>query len=185
MVSFMIEAGHPEETAGHFWALMGLLSIVAGPLWGLLSDRWSRGDVRIAAMAVVTIGMLLLDQSAPMFFAHFLLVSLLAEWRVDPVPGKRYGSGSPALHAHSQRLRHSLFRQRQAVGSSGTTGLAIRHHRLLPQRIQLCRHRPCRRGRPEPSDPALPSPIQPHRTVPAAIGCLASLRRHLISPTAT
>lgn len=76
MVSFMIEAGHPEETAGHFWALMGLLSIVAGPLWGLLSDRWGRGNALTAAMAVVTAGMLLplLNQSLPIFFLHFLLM---------------------------------------------------------------------------------------------------------------
>ncbi len=76
MVSFMVESGYSEATAGRLLAMMGMLSIVAGPLWGSLSDRLGRGNALTAAMAVVTIAMTLplVHQSLPMFFLHFLLM---------------------------------------------------------------------------------------------------------------
>lgn len=78
MVSFMIAEGHSETTAGGFMAMMGLLSIGAGPLWGWLSDNWGRGNALTTAMALVTLamGLPLLDQSLPTFFLHFLIMGL-------------------------------------------------------------------------------------------------------------
>ncbi|MFC4257829.1 MFS transporter [Marinobacter lacisalsi] len=78
MVSFMVEEGHSEATAGAFMALMGLLSIAAGPLWGWLSDHWGRGNSLSSAMALVTLamGLPLLDQSLLVFFLHFLIMGL-------------------------------------------------------------------------------------------------------------
>ena len=74
----MVEEGHSEATAGAFMALMGLLSIAAGPLWGWLSDHWGRGNSLSSAMALVTLamGLPLLDQSLLTFFLHFLIMGL-------------------------------------------------------------------------------------------------------------
>lgn len=76
MVSFMVESGYTEATAGTFMAMMGLLSVAAGPLWGLLSDRWGRGNALTAAMALVTLAMALplASQTLPAFFLHFLIM---------------------------------------------------------------------------------------------------------------
>ena len=78
MVSFMVSEGHSEATAGAFMAMMGLLSIAAGPLWGWLSDHWGRGNALTGALALVTLamGLPLLDQSLATFFLHFLVMGL-------------------------------------------------------------------------------------------------------------
>jgi MFS family permease len=78
MISFMVEEGHAESTAGAFMAMMGLMSIAAGPLWGWLSDHWGRGNALTASLALVTLamGLPLLDQSLFTFFLHFLVMGL-------------------------------------------------------------------------------------------------------------
>lgn len=80
MVSFMVESGHPESTAGHYLAMMGLLSLAAGPLWGWLSDRWGRGNALTASMALVALAMALplASQGQLTFFLHFLLMGVSA-----------------------------------------------------------------------------------------------------------
>ena len=76
MVSFMVESGHSESTAGAFLAMMGLISVIAGPIWGMVSDRVGRGNALTTATTVVAIGMALplMSQSLSVFFVHFLLL---------------------------------------------------------------------------------------------------------------
>lgn len=76
MVSFVIDSGFEEATAGWLMAMMGLLSMASGPVWGTLSDAWGRGNALTAAMALVTVSMALplLDQSLPVFFTHFFVM---------------------------------------------------------------------------------------------------------------
>ncbi len=76
MVSFMTESGIPAGTAGGLVAMMGMLSLAAGPTWGSLSDRMGRGSSLMLAMALVLIGMLLplLHQSLPVFAVHYAVM---------------------------------------------------------------------------------------------------------------
>ena len=76
MVSFVVEAGYSERTAGQLVAMMGLLSIAAGPAWGMLSDHWGRGNALTTAMVLVTVATILplLEQNLLMFFLHFLIM---------------------------------------------------------------------------------------------------------------
>lgn len=76
MVSYVVESGFDETTAGWLMAMSGLLSVASGPLWGSLSDNWGRGNALTMAMALVTAAMALplIDQSLPMFFAHFFFM---------------------------------------------------------------------------------------------------------------
>lgn len=78
MVSFMVESGHAESTAGRYVAMLGILSLAAGPLWGWLSDRWGRGNALTASMTLVTLAMALplMSQTLLTFFLHFLLMGL-------------------------------------------------------------------------------------------------------------
>lgn len=78
MVSFMVEAGHGQAMAGRFVAMMGLLSIAGGPLWGWLSDHWGRGNALALSLFLVVMAMLLplTGQTLPWFFLHFLLTGV-------------------------------------------------------------------------------------------------------------
>ncbi|WP_323750743.1 MFS transporter [Marinobacter sp.] len=78
MISFMIEEGHNEATAGAFMAMTGLLSIAAGPLWGWLSDQWGRSNALTTAMVLVTVAMALplANQSIISFFLYFLVMGV-------------------------------------------------------------------------------------------------------------
>lgn len=76
MVSFMVESGHNEAMAGRFMAMMGLLSIAGGPLWGWLSDHWGRGNALAACIFLVLIAIALpiTGQTLTHFFLHFLVI---------------------------------------------------------------------------------------------------------------
>ncbi|MHA7915437.1 MFS transporter [Alloalcanivorax xenomutans] len=76
MVSYVVESGFDETIAGWLMAMMGLLSVLSGPLWGSLSDSWGRGNTLSLAMSVVTVAMALplIDQSLPLFVAHFFFM---------------------------------------------------------------------------------------------------------------
>lgn len=76
MVSFMVESGHSEAIAGRYMAMMGLLSIAAGPLWGWMSDFWGRGNALAMCIFLVIVAMALplIEQTLPYFFFHFLVM---------------------------------------------------------------------------------------------------------------
>ena len=76
MISYMVETGHSASTAGSFMAMMGLMSIAAGPLWGWVSDFWGRGNALAMCifMVIVAMGLPLIDQSLLFFFFHFLVM---------------------------------------------------------------------------------------------------------------
>jgi len=76
MVSFMVESGFDAVIAGRLVALTGLMSIGAGPAWGLLSDHIGRGSALMLAMSLVTAGVALpvLTQALPAFVIHYLLM---------------------------------------------------------------------------------------------------------------
>jgi len=78
MVSFMVESGFTEALAGRYVAMMGLLSIFAGPLWGWVSDFWGRGNALAIALflVIVAVGLPLIGQTQSFFFCHYLLVGL-------------------------------------------------------------------------------------------------------------
>lgn len=75
IVGYAEASGIDRTVAGALFSMAGLLSVVSGPLWGLLSDRWSRGNVLLLSTALVGIGMTLplLAQTLPVFFTHFLI----------------------------------------------------------------------------------------------------------------
>ncbi|WOD09812.1 MFS transporter [Pseudomonas sp. NyZ704] len=76
MVSFMVESGHSASIAGRYMAMMGLMSIAAGPLWGWISDFWGRGNALATCIFLVIMAMTLplIEQSLPYFFFHFLVM---------------------------------------------------------------------------------------------------------------
>lgn len=76
MVSFAEHAGISNTTAGLLFSMYGLVSVAFGPIWGLLSDVWGRGNALLLSMVLVTLAMALplVSQTLPTFFFHFLLM---------------------------------------------------------------------------------------------------------------
>ncbi|MFT3804316.1 MAG: MFS transporter [Burkholderiaceae bacterium] len=78
MISFAEASGVASTTAGWLLSMSGLLSVISGPLWGLLSDRWGRGNTLLLTLSLLTAGMALpmFSQTLPAFFFHFVLFGL-------------------------------------------------------------------------------------------------------------
>lgn len=76
MFSYALESGIPAPTAGHLSALLGVLSIFAGPCWGLFSDRFGRPAsllISVALNAVATLLPVLLP-TVTGFTLHYLIL---------------------------------------------------------------------------------------------------------------
>ena len=78
MVSFMVETGYSEAVAGRYVAMMGLLSIVAGPLWGWVSDFSGRGNALAMSflLVIIAVALPLTGQTLVHFFVHFLVMGV-------------------------------------------------------------------------------------------------------------
>lgn len=76
MYSYALEAGLSPAEAGRLAAMMGLLSVGAGPLWGSLSDRIGRAKALTIAMSLCLLGtgIPLVWSTYGGFALHFLLL---------------------------------------------------------------------------------------------------------------
>lgn len=60
IVTFLVrEHGYSEAVAGYFWSAVGLLSLLSGPVFGTLSDRWGRRNGLIVVFCIQTAAYLL------------------------------------------------------------------------------------------------------------------------------
>ncbi|WP_334189623.1 MFS transporter [Noviherbaspirillum sp.] len=57
--SFALQAGLAASTAAQLAALMGILSLFAGPVWGMVSDRIGRPSSLLASVSLTLVGMLI------------------------------------------------------------------------------------------------------------------------------
>lgn len=80
------EHGMAQSSAGRFWAVVGLCSVFSGPLFGRLSDRFSRKAGLMAALAVQTAAYLLAGLGAGIV-PLYLSVGLfgLAAWSIPTI----------------------------------------------------------------------------------------------------
>lgn len=78
MFSFALASGVPALTAGKLASMMGLLSMVAGPSWGWVSDRIGRSNSLVLCMGLAFVGTLLpvLQPSLYAFAAHYFILGL-------------------------------------------------------------------------------------------------------------
>lgn len=78
MFSFALASGVPALTAGRLASMMGLLSMVAGPSWGWVSDRIGRSNSLVLCMGLAFVGTLLpvLQPSLHAFAAHYFILGL-------------------------------------------------------------------------------------------------------------
>lgn len=78
MFSFALASGIPALTAGKLASTMGLLSIMAGPAWGWVSDRIGRSNALVICMSLSALGMALpvISPTLPAFTIHYVILGL-------------------------------------------------------------------------------------------------------------
>lgn len=76
MVSFALDAGVSAVTAGQLVAMMGLVSIFAGPGWGWAADRLGHANALVACMLLAILSTIapVLRPDTATFFIHYLLM---------------------------------------------------------------------------------------------------------------
>ncbi len=84
--SYLIyERGMHEAEAGNLWALIGVLSIFSGLLWGIFSDHFGRRAGLIAIFIIQFASFLIFSRSA--VYGGFLLSSILFGLTAWSIPG--------------------------------------------------------------------------------------------------
>ena len=78
MYSYALESGIPSLVAGRLAAAMGLLGLVAGPLWGWISDRLGRSNSLVMSMGACSLAMALpvVSPTLPAFAVHYIVMGL-------------------------------------------------------------------------------------------------------------
>ncbi len=86
------ERGFGENTAGSFWAVVGGLSIVSGPLFGGLSDRMGRKITIMLVYALFTISYALVAADLPDLFLYVSIgIFGLAVWSIPTIMSAAVG----------------------------------------------------------------------------------------------
>lgn len=78
MYSFALESGIPSLIAGRLAAAMGLLGLIAGPLWGWISDRLGRSNALVLSMGFCSAAMALpvISPVLSAFTVHYIIMGL-------------------------------------------------------------------------------------------------------------
>jgi len=76
MFSFALESGVTPITAGRLVALMGLLSVVAGPAWGWAADHIGHANALLICMLLSCVATIMpvLHAETPVFVLHYVLM---------------------------------------------------------------------------------------------------------------
>lgn len=86
------ERNFGENTAGTFWAVVGGLSILSGPLFGWLSDRLGRktGIMLVYALFTVAYGLAAADLPDPFLYASIVIFGLTV-WSIPTIMSATVG----------------------------------------------------------------------------------------------
>jgi len=100
VVDLVGERGFGENAAGLFWAVVGGLSILSGPVYGLLSDRLGRKFAMMLAYAMFAISYALaaMDLPIPFLYASIAIFGLTV-WSVPTIMSAAVGDYAGPLRA--------------------------------------------------------------------------------------
>jgi len=101
IVTTMInERGFGENTAGTFWAVVGGLSIVSGPLFGWLSDRLGRKIGMMLVYTLFTVSYVLVAAKLPNLFLYASIgIFGLAVWSIPTIMSAAVGDYTGPVRA--------------------------------------------------------------------------------------
>ena len=93
IVTAMVDEHHfAEDTAGKFWAVVGALSIISGPLFGWLSDKFSRrlGMMIVFLLFTVSYSFAALGLSDVFLYASIIVFGLIV-WSIPTIMSAAVG----------------------------------------------------------------------------------------------
>ncbi len=80
------ERGLPEVVAGNFWSLIGLFSLISGPLFGSLSDRFGRRRGLVIVFSIQSISYLLIAMDLPLISIYLSLFLFgICAWSIPSI----------------------------------------------------------------------------------------------------
>ncbi len=80
------EKGFPEAVAGQFWAWVGLLSLLSGPVFGTLSDRIGRRWGLVVVFTVQTLAYVMAAADLPLAFLYLSIAFFgVAAWSIPTI----------------------------------------------------------------------------------------------------
>jgi MFS family permease len=94
------EHGFSEAQAGNFWALVGLFSLLSGPIFGTLSDKIGRGYALALVFAIQSISYLLVAFSLPAVFLYLSIGCFgIVAWSIPSIMASVVGDLAGPEHA--------------------------------------------------------------------------------------
>jgi MFS family permease len=127
IVTFLVrEHGYSEGVAGSFWSAIGLLSLLSGPVFGTLSDRWGRKRGLMLVFAIQSAAYLLAASGRP---GLFLAVSVglfgFVAWSIPSIMAALVGDHvGPAKAAAAFGIVTFIFGFGQMAGPAAAGFLA-------------------------------------------------------------
>ncbi len=86
VTTMVSERAFDEVAAGRYWALLGLISVPSGPVFGAISDRFGRRAAMIAVFAMQGLAYVLVAAALPDMAVLFsILLFGLGAWAIPPI----------------------------------------------------------------------------------------------------
>ena len=127
IVTFLVqEHGYSESVAGRFWSAVGLLSLLSGPVFGTLSDRWGRRRALALVFAVqaASYGLAASAPGGAMLYASVALFGIVA-WSIPSIMAALAGDlAGPARAAEVFGIITFVFGIGQVAGPAAAGLLA-------------------------------------------------------------
>ncbi|MBU0675502.1 MAG: MFS transporter [Proteobacteria bacterium] len=101
VTSMIRDRGFSEALAGNFWAWVGGLSLMSGPIFGTMSDRFSRRSALVTVFAIQAISYLFAGwQGLPHFFLYLSIGCFgITAWSIPSIMAALVGDLAGPRHA--------------------------------------------------------------------------------------
>jgi MFS family permease len=139
MYSFALDAGVPALSAGRMVAMMGLISVFAGPSWGWAADRIGHANALVICMALAMIANVLpvLWPQTPAFVLHYVLIGLSISGLFTSILAAATTTVTPQLAAMAVSFVTVFFALGQLIGPA-VAGVLIEWQQDFRLSFGLC-----------------------------------------------
>lgn len=139
MYSFALASDVPAITAGKLVALMGFISVFAGPTWGVAADRIGHANALVICMLMAMLGNLLpvIWPTTPVFALHYVLIGLSISGLFTSILAASTSTVQPQLAAMAVSFVTVFFALGQLIGPA-VAGVLIEWQQDFRLSFGLC-----------------------------------------------
>ncbi|MDP2284972.1 MAG: MFS transporter [Pseudohongiella sp.] len=139
MYSFTLASDVPAITAGRLVALMGIISVFAGPAWGVAADRIGHANALVICMLLAMLGNLLpvIWPTTPVFALHYILIGLSISGLFTSILAASTSTVQPHLAAMAVSFVTVFFALGQLIGPA-VAGVLIEWQQDFRLSFGLC-----------------------------------------------